>query len=487
VKFVLASKSARDQNNATAGTERLVNVYAVPNSQGGPAQFTLRSVPGNPDFSTLDYGFVRAWAVVEGVLYLVSAGSLWKVTETGLTQILAAVTDDENTSMAGHRGNITISAGGDYYVWDGSAVTQPGSGRISEVGSVAFLDQFTLMSMVDGREVEWTEVGVPDDRNALYFRTAEARDDNIVRILDQGGYLYVLKEKTTEVWGNTGRGGAGAFARVQGPVIETGLHGYNLVTRTPAGLFMVGHDKTAKLIVGQTAQPLSTPAVDQALQEETPTHCFYYEDRGAKFCVIRFANRPAWVHDLAMGLWHERSTGSRHDAWDVVGSAYAYGRWHLIGQMGRIKRTWLYPIDGSTPMRRTVVAQELYNGGRHFTIRLLELLGQFGSADIRETAPNWMTDQYGEVMYSADGSPMLSTTPGSIVTIKKPGRVWIRLSHDSGRTWGRVRMKNIGKAEQKTATCRFRALGRHRRVAVEINMTDAYDFPLLSEGNLEIA
>jgi hypothetical protein len=98
-----------------------------------------------------------------------------------------------------------------------------------------------------------------------------------------------------------------------------------------------------------------------------------------------------------------------------------------------------------------------------------------------------MTDQYGEVMYSADGSPMLSTTPGDIVTHKRPGRVWIRLSHDGGRTWGRPRMKDIGKAGQKNATLRFRALGRHRRVTVEINMTDAYDFPLLSEGNLEIA
>lgn len=485
MRLVLAAKSARDSTDLGSTSERLINLYPVPNAEGGRAQFKLRAVPGAEDFTSLPFGFSRAWGVVEGVLYIVQGGALWKVSETGITTNVAAVSDDVETTISGNRDNVIVSAAGSYNVWDGAALTQPGSGRIASISSAAFLDQFTLMAQRGGREIEWTEVGVPGNRNALYFRTAEARDDRVMRIIDNGGYLYALKETNTEVWGSTARGGAGAFSRVQGPVIETGLLGFNLVTRTPVGLFIVGHDRTAKLISGQVAQPLSTPPIDQALRDGDPTHCFYYEDRGQRFAVIRFSDRPAWVCDLSLGMWHERSLGVDHDAWDVIGAEFAYGRWHLIGRTGRIFRLGEKPIDASGPMRRTAVSREVYFGGPRRRIDLLELLGNFGASGLTEVAPNWLTDEYGDPILSEDGSPILLPDTQETEMIARPARIWIRLSGDGGATFGRARIKDI--PNRYDATCRWRALGMFRRMVVEINMTDPVDFPLLSEGNMEVS
>ncbi len=479
-KLVLADKSARDPQNLAPTSERLINLYAVPAPTGATSSVILRSVPGTRSHVTLPGPFLRAMTSVEGVLYMVVRGALFRI-RGGTMEYLAAVDDDPVTTMAGHRDKLTISAGGNYYLfYDG--ITQPGSGRIVSVGSVAFADQFTLMSERGGREIEWTEVGQPDTRNALNFATAEGADDKIVRIATVGAYVVVFKERTSELWSLQGTD----FLRVPGGVYDTGLLGPNLVAQMPGSLFFVGHDRVPYMTQGGGAMPVSMPAVNQALQDSTPTHCFYYEDRGHRFCVLRFSDRPAWVYDAAMGLWHERSSGVEHGPWDIIASAFVYGEWYMGGESGGIYRLGRSPTDANGPMRRTVVSRPLYMDGRQFSVPMLEVVGRFGNYTLDETAPDWLLDANGFPILNSAGQPII-TAGNEPSTRSRPSRMFIATSRDGGHSFGRYRIKDIGRAGDFDARCKMHGLGQFRHFTAEVNMTDPVDVPLLGEANIEVA
>jgi hypothetical protein len=426
--------------------------------------------------------FLRALANVEGVLYAVSHGGLYKLPESGAAGYIGAITDDLETSIAGNRGQVTIAAGGTYYLFNGTSLTAPGSGRLSDVQSLTFLNQYTVMSGDGGngpREIEWTTAGVPGTRNAIYFAEAESKDDEIVRVLALDGFLWVLKTTSLELWATTGSGDS-AFSRQGTRTI--GLLGYNLAATTPGGIFFVGSDKTARFLQGGEPRPVSTPAVDDALARSTPSHVFYYEDRGHRFCVIRFDDRPAWVYDASMDRWHERSSGADHSPWDIICSCFCYDQWHLGSRLGRVYRLGLAPVDTSGVMRRTAVSQPLYADSERFSINKLEFLGRFGAIAQEENAPNWITTEYGLPMLDEMGAPILADSQQPISRISAPGRVWLRVSRDGGYTWGPAKIKDVGKVGEYEARATFRSMGQFRHFTGEINITDPVDISILGEA-----
>jgi hypothetical protein len=330
------------------------------------------------------------------------------------------------------------------------------------------------------REMEWTTAGLPGTRNALYFATAESKDDNLIRALASDGYIWNMKQTSLELWATAGTG-TGAFARAGQRNI--GLKAYNLACVTPGGIFFVGSDNTARFLQGGEPRHISTPAVDDALERETPTHCFYYEDRGHRLCAIRFAGRPAWVYDASMDKWHERSTGADHQPWDVIASAFAYGRWHLGSRLGRIYRVGLLPYDVTGTMRRTAVSQPLYAESERFTIKKLEVLGRFGSSYKEEAAPNWLTSELGIPLRDEDGGEiLLAETQQPIQQISAPGRIWIRVSRDKGNTFGLPKVREIGRLGEYEARATWRSMGQFRHFTCEINITDLIDIPILGEA-----
>lgn len=476
---LIFAASARTADNLAPTQERLINFVPVPAPQGALASIILRSSLGTREWANLSGPFLRAMGVVDGQLYAVSAGGLYRVPESGAAAYLGAVADDPDTSMAGNRGAVAVAAGGGYYLYE-DGLTQPGDGRLSVVKSVAFLNQYTILS--GEREIEWTEAGLPDDRNALYFATAEAKDDEIVRVMALDGFLYVFKRASLEIWGPSGSGTA-AFRR-QG-TRNIGLLAYNLATVTPGGIFFIGSDKTARFLSGGDARQVSTPPVDDALARETPSHAFYYEDRGQRLCNVRFGGRPAWVYDAGTGRWHERSSGVSHGPWDIVASAWCYGQWLLGSRDGAIYKVGLTPVDATGPMRRTAVSQPLYAESERFTVNKLEILGRFGANYIEENAPNWITTEYGLPLVTSSGSYLLATDPQPVSKISAPARLWIRVSRDGGYTWGSPKIRDVGRLGDYDARATWRAMGQFRQCTVEINMTDPVDVPLLGEALVE--
>jgi len=454
-KVILASQSSRDSSNVAANPERLINMIAERMNQGSKTTMTLRSVPGQISFADTETVLLRDMKTVNGVLYVAAAGNLFSVGSSGAVTLLGSITDDENTIIDGNGASVTISAGGNYYVWDGTTLSQPAGGLLTSIGSVGFSGQYTILTELGGNRFEWTALADPETRDGLNFATCESNNDDVIRVIPHMNYIWLFNQESTEIWYNTGAAGANAFAPLAGGTSDIGIKSAKLAVRFDGGIFFVGNDGVTYLSSGAGLSPISTPAVETATAEKTPTHCYYYEYRGHKICVIRFSDRPAWCYDFTTSLWHERSSGVEHNEWESIGVVFAYSKWLSATNIGKI-----YEMKGNTdvsaPLRRTIVSRSFYSAGNRFTAAEFEVLGRFGEQEI--------------------------TTGG---VIREP-IIMARFSKDGGRTWSGEKTRGIGKVGERFKRPIWRGLGQFRDFVAEVSMTDDVDVSLYSEAILVV-
>lgn len=450
VEFV--GQSAKDSDNGQAATSRLLNLYREPVKLGDRTQYTLKSVLGQAAFADIDKVFLRAMKEIDGEVYAVAAGALHKISVRGVVTELGAVADSAETTIAGNTGNVTVCAGGNYYVWDGTSITQPATGAFSDFGSLAYISNYTVLTEANGRRVQWSNLADPSDLPGVNFATTEARTDNNLRAMAIADNLWLFKEQSTEVWYVTGGAGAGAFAPITGSVIDTGLLAFGLVSKFRQGAFLVGDDGIVYVTNGAGLSPISTTAVETAIAEETPTKCFYYEDEGHKICVIRFKSRPAWCFDLSTGEWHERAEGPNHAPWTAVETANAYGKWLCGTDLGGIYHMTRNNADISSALLRTAVSRTMTNGHDLFLVDKMEFSGKVGRSD-------------------------LSREP----------TMWLRVSRDHGNTWGESKSRSFGGLGDYQQRIVYRGLGQFRQATVEINMSDPVDIPINATASLDVS
>lgn len=455
-----AGQSAQTATSPGAGTSRLLNLYREPVIGGDNTRYLLRPVPVQVGLTGWPTGFQRAIQWINGQTYVVVNGNLATVSAAGNSVSVASVADDLNTTIAGNLTYVTVVAGGNYYVWDGSFLTQPAAGAFVNFGSVETLGQRMLLTELNGRRFQWSDVADPKTLGGLNFATTEAGEDNNVRGVVLNGNYWIFKERSIETWYQTGSGDeTQAFARVSGGIVSTGLKQFNLLTKFRGGLFFVGNDNIAYVTTGAGLQPVSTPAVARDIAEADPTHCFYYEHEGHKFCVLRFSDRAAWVYDFATREWHERSEGVNHGPWGAVGSAQNdQGEWIVAKQAGDLAAlsttdSGLLRENGSALYRRAV-SRTLRNDSKRFRLAEVEFYADFGNA------PN-----------SANNEPKITA----------------RFSPDRGNTWQSARSFSMGVQGDYDQRVVMRSLGQFRQVTAQIDLTHWDEVPIWSDVRVRLA
>jgi hypothetical protein len=460
MQLEFVTQSSRNDADWTANSERLVNLYAEPIPEGGRARIVLRPVLGMEEWVQLAGVFVRAMgsvsereaetgAIVDR-LFVVLGGQLYQITATGGVTARGEVGDCPRTTLAGNNGAVTVACGGRYYVWNGTALIEPDEGAFSDVGAVEFLGGYTILTERNGRRFQWSALADATDLPGLNFASAEGSDDALVRPVAINGNLWLFKERSTEIWGLTGQASENAFARLGGGVRERGLLGFNLIAKVPDGAFFVGNDGICYITNGAEFTPVSRTPVESAIEQQEPTDCFYYEDEGHKFCVVRFAGRPAWVYDLSTGLWHERATGL--GAWIGTGAVYAFGKWRVASSDGRVSTLLRNGRDVGQPLFRQATSRTLQNDGARFRVPILELLAQMGRTDIGRDA-----------------------------------QMLVEFSRDGGNSWGAQQARSLGNLGDYSQRVVFRNLGQTRQLTMRVTMTDPADLRLWSAANVVVA
>ena len=434
--------SGQDSDSPASNTSRLINVYLEPIVAGGRSQYLLKSVPGLTAHATLATS-VRALEDVDRTLYSVAGGALYSIATNGTATNRGAIADDVDTTIAGNNGSVTVNAAGLYYVWNGTTLTQPAAGAFTGFGGHDFIGNYTILTERNGRRFQWSDIADPADLPGLNFSTADGRDDNLIRPMAINGVLYLFKETSHEIWYVSGQAGANAFERQTGGVVDTGLQAYGLLTKIPGGAFMIGDDGRAH-IISQGLQPVSTPPVETAIKQSSPLRCFSYEDEGHTFCVITFADRPAWVFDVATGEWHERAEGVGLTGWTAACSAKSRGVWYA-GRVDQVLAFARVNKDGTDPLVRQVTSRTLVVERNYFTADLLEAFPRQGFEDATVT---------------------------------------LEVSRDGGFTWTAPKSATIGPVGAYGQRVTWRALGRARQLTARLRVSADVPFTMLAECEL---
>lgn len=451
-KYTFFTQAARDGTTVASSSEELVNVYPEQAPGDARTRINLRSVLGEDVFAEIGSPIVRAAETAVEKFFTVLSGNLYEVASDGSVYNRGAVGNSQETGISGNNGKVCIVANGGYSIWDGAAITTPTPGAFADFGSVEFSDYDTILTELNGRRFQWSDTADPSTLGALNFATAEARDGDILRVQVHQAQVFLMTKECIEVWRSTGITGPTRYRRLTVIDQGRGLAGYHLVCKGAFGIFFIGNDGVAYILSGSGITPVTTPAVQTDIQEGNATAVYYYEDRGHKFCVIRFAGRPAWVYDLTTQLWHRRQTGVDRGSWGIQRMSLAYGMWLGVDDNGVVVEMKRNNSDRGAALARIMRGKPIYMDGRKFSVSEFEALCSVGESNLGRDA---------EVM--------------------------LRWSRDGGQTWVGPKTASIGDLGDYGRQVRFHGLGRGESFTPELSCTEATDVVFYSDANVRLS
>jgi hypothetical protein len=297
----------------------------------------------------------------------------------------------------------------------------------------------------------------------LSFASAEGDPDNLLSMLSNNRYLWLLNERTTEVWSNTGNADF-PFERVQGGFIEKGIAAAFSAAKIDGFVFWLGRDAsgmgTVYMAQGLTPQRISTHAIEQAISKYadiTTAKAYTYAKDGHSFYVLNF-DEATWVFDLSTKMWHERAylfEGELQRHRSEYGVYNPHLNLHMAGDYANNK---VYSIDSQVrtddgdAIARVRTAPHISSGGKNIFHRSLTLDMETG--------------------VGLDGSGQGSDP-----------QVMLQFSNDGGHTWSSEMWasagKKIGMIGDFKHRVQWRRLGRARDRVYKITATDPVNYTLI--------
>lgn len=281
------------------------------------------------------------------------------------------------------------------------------------------------------------------------FATAESLPDNLVTLKVANRYVYLLGEKSTEVWFNTGASGF-PFERLTGSTSQYGCVAKYSAARADEMLFWLAQDENGSLmvVVGNPAQTvrISTDQVDWALSQYErvdDAEAMVYGREGHTFYCLTFPTAGVtWAYDLATKIWHKRSSGTDGGIWRATNHVFSNKR-NLVGDrftslIGEISPTTYTEYDQT--IRRVRTSQYMSQGQAWLTFWRLELL--------------------------------FSAGVGTVTGQGSDPQVMLQWSDDGGNTWSSEHWTSIGKLGQYGHRVLWDRLGGARQRVFRIVITD---------------
>jgi hypothetical protein len=308
---------------------------------------------------------------------------------------------------------------------------------------VAFLDGFFIFTQAESGQffLSGSYDGLSFD--ALDFATAEGDPDNLVGCIVDHRELWLVGQKTIEVWYNSGAADF-PFERISGAFIERGSVALGSLVKLDNSVFWVGDDGVIYRADGYTPRRISTDAIETALGEHASLGdviAFAYTQRGHAFYVLKKPDAFTFVYDVASGLWHERESHGRMDY-------------------------------------RVSTFEEAFN---------LLLVGDDKNGNIYSLDPEFFTEN-GETFISRVTSPPLwaegeTATANTLVVGFQPGvgltsgqgsdpQAMLRWSDDGGFTWSNEKWRSIGPKGKYKQRAKWDRMGQFRTRVYEVSISD---------------
>jgi hypothetical protein len=299
-------------------SQRVLNMYAERHSAPARSPISLHGAPGVVTLATCGSGPVRGGKVMGDLAYVVSGGFLYSITSTGtVTNLGGQISGTGPVSMDDNGDELAIRNGVAGYLYSVDAgfrlVTSANS---HAANSVSTMDGFFLHDRVGTNEIFMSD-SLDGSTYSDRFASAEAQSDRCRAVRNHLQTLHVLKERTSELWVNASAAHF-PFRRIPGPggVIARGIPAPHCHAVEDSALHILGDDRIAYRLNGNSLEAISTPPINQHWQSAATVEnafCFAYTFAGHKFVVYQLLDmNETWVWDITAKLWHERSSRDMH-------------------------------------------------------------------------------------------------------------------------------------------------------------------------------
>lgn len=441
---------------------------------------------------------------------IASAGSPVVVTLTVTAVTYGSLSIGTTIIGAGIPTNTIITALG---TGTGGAGTYILSGSSLTVGSeTIYAEQFSIMPTTDGAFTGGVVVDVNDNyfiynrpnsqqfaisgilspiTQALSFGSKFTSPDNLVSLIASNGQLYLLGEKSSEVWQDQGTFPL-AYQRIPGSSTQQGIAAPFSVARVGNAFAYVSQNiRGLNQIVfmnGYTPQQISTHAVENSLLDQYTADAiaYTYQLEGHEVYVVSFPTIDiTWAYDFTTQLWHK---------WLWVDSNNVYHRHRsncaAVFQGVVIVGDWqngnLYQLDQSnytdngSEIRRLRRAPHLLTDLQRQYFDELQIqfqpgVGQIGFSRDRNTyLGNPYTIPLNTPLTLQLNQEYVLGNAGQITasdTLRKP-QAMLRWSNNGGSTWSKEYWQEIGQQGQYSHRAIWRRLGWSRDKIFEVVVTD---------------
>lgn len=414
--------------------EQLINYYAEVGPASAKSPIVLLNRPMLSDWLTIGDGPIRGWKLMGGELYVVSGQELYRVKSDRTSTLLGTITGLNQASMAENGSQVVIVTDDKGWVATATTFAQIDSTSFPGATTVVFLDTFGVFTEPDsGRFLISKQLDFSSFK-AIDVATAESDPDNLVAVETNHRWLWLLGEKTIQVYYNEGLGDF-PFLPLNDIVIERGLGARFSVAKEDNTLFFLADDLLFHRFVDFTPKIISTPAIATKVAGYTASACVgqFMDVEGHKFYIASFPEATL-VYDLTTGLWAEWETSG--GVWTGRMVIKAFGE-TLVGDRANGKIYSASPdvyTDAGTDVISRVRYPPVYNNRSRTAIRSIEF-----------------------ELDSGEGT--------------EEGELVMRLSKD-GRVWGIPRTVSFGKIGVFQQRAIFRRCGQlDRQVHVEASIS----------------
>jgi hypothetical protein len=449
----------------TMDAQDLINAYVEVNELGtGKNQELAKLVhtPGLKDFASVsETGNRGSWACGNGRCFKVFGAKLYEVLSDGTTTARGTLnTTTGSVMLADSEQELMLVDGLNGYLLDFatnvfSTITDADFPEGADVvvyvdgyfivNAPEFPQRFYISSLLDG--TQW---------DALEFASKEGAPDPLVTIAVLVRDLILVGSRSTEVWINTG---ALDFPFERREFLEYGTAAGRSLQKIGGSLVGIARDDKGQGIIGRlmfgaSPQRVSTFPIEHAIKGITDLSgatAWSYQAGGHSFYCLNIPGLAyTLVLDLGMGFWHKRIflKNGRQERHRAQCHAFAFGK-HLVGdyQTGDIfALDDEHFLDGDQPRRIERVSPHLTAKGQEITLNALLLEMEMGVGP----QPH---------LLDGKGNP-------------RSPQVMLEVSRDSGRTWSKERVADLGKSGEYRKRIVFRRLGRARTWTFRVAVAD---------------
>lgn len=295
--------------------------------------------------------------------------------------------------------------------------------------------------------------------NGSYFALKDASSDNLVTLEESKQQLWLIGERTTEIWYDAG-GQYFPFQRLVGTMIQSGCKAAHSLSRFVAdgqdGLIWFGRSERGENVIvrtrGFSAETVSTPAFSAEVATYPITSDaigYTYLEDTHEFYVLTFPTADVtWVYDSQTGLMHKRLS------YDPYSQKFHRHRSNCFMNFAGMRIVGDYQCGAIYQLTRSVQNDAGW-----------PLLGKRRAPHIWDKGPR------GRVfMASLQVDFRVGQAPAS--GIGSDPQANLAISRDAGVTFGPRNPVSLGKIGQSRVRAMWRRLGFGRDNVVDIEIID---------------